>query len=179
MLQSSSKRTSGRFFQFYTPISVSRRSDLTQYQVNLENPSVEQILESTVVIDWQAQTKLNDLQDQVNVLQNQVMVLVQDIQNMRQLLREADQGAVGLAKTKLNIEWDHVRSVVEAATFELNWDVQISIDTSENLVLISVKEEQDDLIAETTFDFYTFVIAQLGQEVFNELDFYYLSDSDE
>ncbi len=150
-----------------------------QYQVNLENPSVEQILESTVVFDWQAQTKLNDLQDQVNALQNQVMVLVQDIQKLRQGLREDDQGAVSLAKTELNIEWDHVRSVVEAATFELNWDVQISIDTSENLVVILVKEEQDDLVAETTFDFYTSVVEQLGQEIFKELGFFYLSDSDE
>ncbi len=150
-----------------------------QYQVNLENPSVEQILESTVVFDWQAQTKLNDLQNQVNVLQNQVVVLVQDMQKLRQGLREDDQSAVSLANAELNIEWDHVRSVVEAATFELNWEVEISLDTSENLVVISVKEEQDDLVAETTFDFYTSLVAQLGQDIFNELSFFYLSDSDE
>ena len=146
--------------------------------MDLEDLRVEQMTESTIVIDWQVQAKLNELQDQVTTLQNQVMVMIQDNQKLRELLYEIDPGVVGVAKPSMNIEWDHVRSVVEAATLELSWDVRISIDASENLVVIKVKEEQDDLIAETTFDFNSSVITQLGQDVFKELRFFYISDSD-
>ena len=179
MLQRSFPLASDRTLRFLRHTSVSQRSDFTQYQMNLENPRVEQVLESTIVIDWQAQTQLNELQDQVNALQNQVVALAQDYQKLREVLRGINQGAVRLDKIGLNIAWDHVRSVVEAATFELNWDVQISINTSENLVILTVKEEQDDLIAETTFDFYSSVITQLGHDIFKEIHFVYVSDSDD
>lgn len=178
MLQRSSQLYSRRFSRYLTPPVLVRESDPSGFQMDLEDLRVEQMTESTIVIDWQVQAKLNELQDQVTTLQNQVMVMIQDNQKLRELLYEIDPGVVGVAKPSMNIEWDHVRSVVEAATLELSWDVRISIDASENLVVIKVKEEQDDLIAETTFDFNSSVITQLGQDVFKELRFFYISDSD-
>lgn len=178
MLNQSSQLASRWYSRFVAPPVLARESGPSEYQTDLEDLRVEQMTESSVVIDWQVQAKLNDLQVQVTTLQNQVMVMIQDYQKLRDLLYEIDPGVVGVAKPSMNIEWDHVRSVVEAATLELGWDVRISIDTSENLVVIKVKEEQDDLIAETTFDFNSSVVTQLGQDVFKALRFFYISDSD-
>lgn len=71
-----------------------------------------------------------------------------------------------------------VRSVVEAAASELNWNVEISIDTTDNLIVVAVPEDQDDMIAETTFDFYSLIAAQLDTEVFKAINFFFASDSD-
>lgn len=178
MFNQSSQLESRWYSRFVAPHFLARESDTSGYQMDLENLRVEQITESTIVIDWQVQAKLNDLQDQVTTLQNQVMVMTQDYQKLREFLYEIDPGVVGVATPSMNIEWDHVRSVVEAATLEFSWDVRISIDASENLIVIKVKEEQDDLIAETTFDFNSSIISQLGQDVFKALRFFYISDSD-
>lgn len=178
MLNRSSQKESHWYSWFVAPPVLARESDPSGYQMDLEDIRVEQMIESTIVIDWQVQAKLNDLQEQVTTLQNQVMVITQDNQKLRELMYEIDPGVVGVAKPSMNIEWDHVRSVVEAATLEFSWDVRISIDASENLIVIKVKEEQDDLIAETTFDFNSSVISQLGQDVFKALRFFYISDSD-
>ena len=76
------------------------------------------------------------------------------------------------------IAWGQVRSVVEAAASELNWNVEISIDTAENLIVVAVPEDQDDMIAETTFDFYSLIAQQLDTEVFKAIHFFFVSDSD-
>lgn len=83
-----------------------------------------------------------------------------------------------LHPTPVRIVWGQVRSVVEAAASELNWNVEISIDTAENLVVMSVPEDQDDMIAETTFDFYSLIAKQLDTEVFKAIHFFFVSDSD-
>ena len=70
-----------------------------------------------------------------------------------------------------------MRSVVEAAS-ELNWNVEISIDTAENLIVVAVPEDQDDLMVETEFDFYTLIMKQLDQDVFKAINFFFVSDSD-
>ena len=76
------------------------------------------------------------------------------------------------------LDWRQVRSVVEAAASELNWNVEISIDTAENLIVLAVPEDQDDMIAETTFDFYSLIAKQLDTEVFKAINFFFVSDSD-
>ena len=78
----------------------------------------------------------------------------------------------------VRLDWGQVRSVVEAAASELNWNVEISIDTAENLIVVAVPEDQDDMIAETTFDFYSLIAAQLDTEVFKAINFFFVSDSD-
>ena len=78
----------------------------------------------------------------------------------------------------VRLDWGQVRSVVEAAASELNWNVEISIDTAENLIVMAVPEDQDDMIAETTFDFYSLIAKQLDTEVFKAINFFFISDSD-
>ena len=64
--------------------------------------------------------------------------------------------------------------VVETVASELNWNVEISIDTAENLILVAVPEDQDDLIVETEFDFYALIIKQLSKEVFKAINFFFI-----
>lgn len=92
---------------------------------------------------------------------------------------EEDAAWSHLQPAPVRIAWGQVRSVVEAAASELNWNVEISIDTAENLIVIAVPEDQDDIIAETTFDFYSLIAKQLDTEVFKAINFFFVSDSDE
>ena len=78
----------------------------------------------------------------------------------------------------VRLDWGQVRSVVEAAASEFNWNVEISIDTAKNLIVVAVPEDQDDMIAETTFDFYSLIAKQLDTEVFKAINFFFISDSD-
>ena len=114
----------------------------------------------------------------VNALQDQVAELRQENRELRDMMRELKPGAFTEEVVKLKIDWCQVRSVVEAAVSELNWNVEISIDTAENLIVIAVPEDQDDLIAETTFDFYSLIAQQLDTEVFKAIHFFFVSDSD-
>ena len=91
---------------------------------------------------------------------------------------EEDAAWSHLHPAPVRIAWGQVRSVVEAAAFELNWNVEISVDTAENLIVIAVPEDQDDLIVETEFDFYALVMKQLSQDVFKAINFFFVSDSD-
>lgn len=84
-----------------------------------------------------------------------------------------------LHSAPVHFAWRQVRSVVEAAASELNWNVEISIDTAENLIVVAVPEDQDDLIAETTFDFYSLIAKQLDTEVFKAINFFFVSAFDE
>ena len=91
---------------------------------------------------------------------------------------EEDAAWSHLHPAPVRLAWHHVRSVVEAAASELNWNVEISIDTAENLIVVVVPEDQDDMIAETTFDFYSLIAKQLDTEVFKAINFFFISDSD-
>ena len=92
---------------------------------------------------------------------------------------EEDAAWSHLHPAPVRIAWGQVRSVVEAAASELNWNVQISIDTAENLIVMAVPEDQDDMMVETTFDFYSLIAKQLDTEVFKAINFFFVSDSDE
>ena len=91
---------------------------------------------------------------------------------------EEDAAWSHLHPAPVRFAWGQVRSVVEAAASELNWNVEISIDTAENLIVVAVPEDQDDMIAETTFDFYSLIAKQLDTEVFKAINFFFISDSD-
>ena len=78
----------------------------------------------------------------------------------------------------VRLDWGQVRSVVEAAASELNWNVEISIDTADNLIVVTVPEDQDDLMVDTEFDFYELIMNQLDQDVFKAINFFFVSDSD-
>ena len=91
---------------------------------------------------------------------------------------EEDAAWSHLHPAPVRLDWRQVRSVVEAAASELHWNVEISIDTAENLIVLTVPEEQDDMIAETTFDFYSLIAKQLDTEVFKAINFFFVSDSD-
>ena len=108
-----------------------------------------------VLFDWQVQSGINYLQNQLNTLQDQSKVFKEE---------EVD----------VNIDWGQVRAVVETAASELDWDVEISIDTAENLIVVVVPEDQDDLMVETEFDFYTLIIKQLSKEVFKAINFFFI-----
>ena len=91
---------------------------------------------------------------------------------------EEDAAWSHLHPAPVHLDWGQVRSVVEAAASELNWNVEISIDTAENLIVVSVPEDQDDLMVETEFDFYALIMKQLSQDVFKAINFFFVSDSD-
>ena len=91
---------------------------------------------------------------------------------------EEDAAWSHLNPAPVRLDWGQVRSVVEAAASELNWNVEISIDTAENLIVVVVPEDQDDLMVETEFDFYTLIMKQLDQDVFKAINFFFVSDSD-
>ena len=92
---------------------------------------------------------------------------------------EEDAAWSHLHPAPIHLDWGQVRSVVEAAAAELDWNVEISIDTAENLIVVAVSEDQDDMIAQTTFDFYSLIAAQLDTEVFKAINFFFVSASDE
>ena len=91
---------------------------------------------------------------------------------------EEDAAWSHLQPAPVRIAWGQVRAIVEAAASELNWNVELSIDTAENLIVVAVPEDQDDMIAETTFDFYSLIAKQLDQDVFKAINFFFISDSD-
>ena len=91
---------------------------------------------------------------------------------------EEDAAWSHLHSAPVRLDWGQVRSVVEAAASELNWNGEISIDTAENLIVVAVPEDQDDLMVETEFDFYALVMKQLSQDVFKAINFFFVSDSD-
>ena len=111
-------------------------------------------------------------------LYNQVAELRQENRELRDMIRKREPETFREEVANLKINWYQVRSAVEAAVSELNWNVEISIDTAENLVVMSVPEDQDDMIAETTFDFYSLIAQQLDTEVFKAIHFFFVSDSD-
>ncbi len=116
----------------------------------------EQIKERKVLFDRQVQSGINYLQkNHLNTLQDQPEAFRDEA-------------------VDVNINWSYVRAVVETAASELNWDVEISIDTAENLIVIVVPEDQDDLMVETEFDFYSLIIKQLRKEIFKAINFFFL-----
>ncbi len=89
---------------------------------------------------------------------------------------EEDAAWSHLHPAPVRLDWRQVRSVVEAAASELNWNVEISIDTAENLIVVVVPEDQDDLMVETEFDFYELIMKQLDTEVFKAIHFFFVGD---
>ncbi len=138
----------------------------------------EQIQEREAVFDWQARSRIIDLQNQVNTLQKQVERLIQENRKLRNIISEISPEAFIEEEVDVNINWSHVWAVVEVAASELNWNVEISIDTAENLIVVAVPENQDDLIVETEFDFYELIMEQLSQDVFKVINFLFVLDSD-
>ncbi len=139
---------------------------------------VEQIEERRDISDWQAHERINYLQVQLNALQNQVGTLRQENGELQDIIRELKPESFREEEVDLNIEWRHVLSVVESAASELNWKVGIDID-DENFIIVTVKEEkQDDMIAETTFDFYSLIAKKLNKETFKAINFHFVSGSD-
>lgn len=148
------------------------------YRPNLSIPHAEQAEESYIVFDWQARSRIIDLQNQLNILQDRVEILRQENRELRDVILEIKPEAFKEEEVDVNINWSHVRTVVETAVSELNWNIEISIDTTENLIIVAIPEDQDDLIAETTFDFYSLIAGQLNTEVFKAINFFFVSDSD-
>ena len=148
------------------------------YRPNLANPHAEQAEESHIVFDWQAQLIISYLQNRLNASQDQVKTLTQENRELKDVILEIKPEAFKEEEVDVNINWGHVRAVVETAVSELNWNIEISIDTTENLIIVAVSEDQDDLIAETTFDFYSLIAGQLDTEVFKATNFFFVSDSD-
>ncbi len=116
----------------------------------------EQIKERKVLFDWQVQSGINYLQkNQLNTPQDQPKAFKDET-------------------VDVNINWSYVCAVVETAASELNWDVEISVNTEENLIIVAGSEDQDDLIVETEFDFYSLIIKQLSKEIFKTINFFFL-----
>ena len=147
------------------------------YCMSASSSLVEQIEERRDVSDWQAYERISYLQIQLNTLQNQVGTLRQENGELKEIIRELKPESFREEEVDLNIEWRHVRSVVELVASELNWDVGIDIDPVEKFIIVTVTEEQDDMIAETTFDFYSLIAKQLDKEIFKVINFHFVSDS--
>ena len=139
---------------------------------------VEQIEERRDVSDWQAHERINYLQVQLNALQNQMGTLRQENGELKDIIRELKPESFREEEVDLNIEWRYVRSVVELAASELNWDVEIDIDPVGKSIIVTVTEEQDDMIAETTFDFYSLIAKKLNKEIFKAINFHFVSSFD-
>ena len=139
---------------------------------------VEQVEERRDVSDWQAYERISYLQIQLNTLQNQVGTLRQENGELKDIIQEFKPESFREEEVDINIEWRHVRSVVELAASELNWDVGIDIDFVEKFIIVTVTEEQDNLVAKTTFDFYSLIAKQLDKEIFKMINFHFISDSD-
>ncbi len=121
------------------------------------------------------------LWSKVNALQDQVEALTQERRELWDIIRELKPEKSKEEVVDLNIDWGHVRSIVETAASEFKWNVDVSVDTTENLIIVAVPEDQDDqddLIAETEFDFYSLIAKQLGRKVFKAINFFFVSDSD-
>lgn len=118
------------------------------------------------------------LWSKVNALQDQVEALTQERQELWDIIRELRPEKSNEEVVDLNIDWRHVRSVVKAAASEFKWNVDVSVDIAENLIIVAVPEDQDDLMVETEFDFYSSIMRQLSQEVFRAINFLFVSDSD-
>ena len=125
--------------------------------------------------DWHTPLSVNYLELQINVLKNHIKELTQENIELRNLVRELKPDSKE-ETFELNINWSHVRAVVEEAASRLNWSIEISINDTENLIIVSVPENQDDMIADTTFDYYSLIAEGLGKEVFRAINFYFTSD---
>lgn len=127
--------------------------------------------------DWHIPLRINYLELQINVLKNHIEELTQENIELRNLVRELKPDSKE-ETFELNINWSHVRTVAEEAASILNWSIEISINDAENLIIVSVPENQDGMIADTTFDYYSLIAGELGKEVFRAINFYFTSDSD-
>ena len=97
----------------------------------LADLSTEQIEEIGHKSDQHILPRISDLENQVNILQSQVDILqnqVNVLQNQVEMLTQKEE------VIDLKINWSHVRAVVEAASFKLNWNIKISIDTTEKAI---------------------------------------------
>ena len=143
--------------------------------ITLADLSIEQIEEIRSESDWHTPLRISDLESQVNILQNQVNIL----QNQMNILQnQVDTLTQKEEVVDLKIDWGQVQNVVEAVASELNWNTKISIDDTENLIIVSVSEDKDNIIVETEFDFYSLIKRKLSQDVFKVINFLFISDYD-
>ena len=142
--------------------------------ITLADPSIKQIEEIRSESDWHTPLRISDLESQVNILQNQVNIL----QNQMNILQNQVDTPQKEEVVDLKIDWGQVQNVVEVAASELNWNTKISIDDTENLIIVSVSEDKDDVIVETEFDFYSLIKRKLSQDVFKVINFLFISDYD-
>lgn len=145
----------------------------------LASPEVREIIKKMADIPVERKSPDTSPKDREAIaLYNQVAELRQENRELRDMMRELKSDVLTEEVVRLKINWHQVRPVVEAAASELNWNVEISIDTAENLIVVVVPEDQDDLMVETEFDFYALVMKQLDQDVFKAINFFFILDSD-
>ena len=171
-----SENTSEEGLKIYV---TSRGGQYVKADELLASPKVREIIKKMADIPVERKSSGTSPKDREAIaLYNQVAELRQENRELRDIIRKREPETFREEVVNLKINWYQVRSAVEAAVSELNWNVEISIDTAENLVVMSVPEDQDDMIAETTFDFYSLIAQQLDTEVFKAIHFFFVSDSD-
>ena len=138
----------------------------------------EPIEERIYIFDWQVYQSISNLQNQVNALKNHMVALRQENEKLRDIIQELKPETFREEKVDLNINWSLVRSAIRSAASELNWNIEIVIDEDENLIIVLLKEDQDDMIAETEFDFYSLTAKQLEKEIFKAINFHFVPDYD-
>ena len=140
----------------------------------LASPKVLEIIKKMADILVERKSSDTSLKNREAIeLHNQIAEFMQKNRELGDMIRKPKPDAFTEEIVKLKVDWRHVRSVVEAAASDLNWNVEISIDTAENLIVMSVPEDQDDRIAKTTFDFYSLIAQQLDTEVFKAIHFFF------
>ena len=171
-----SENTSEEGLKIYV---TSRGGQYVKADELLASPEVREIIKKMADIPVERKSSDTSPKDREAIaLYNQVAELRQENRELRDIIRKREPETFREEVVNLKIDWRHVRSAVGAAVSELNWNVEISIDTAENLIVVAVPEDQDDLIAETTFDFYSLIAKQLDTEVFKAIHFFFVSDSD-
>ena len=169
-----SENTSEEGLKIYV---TSRGGQYVKADELLASPEVLEIIKKMADIPVERKSSDTSPKDREAIaLYNQVAELRQENRELRDMIRKREPETFREEVANLKINWYQVRSAVEAAASELNWNVEISIDTAENLIVVAVPEDQDDLIVETEFDFYELIMAQLSQDVFKAINFFFVGD---
>ena len=169
-----SENTSEEGLKIYV---TSRGGQYVKADELLASPKVREIIKKMADIPVERKSSDTSPKDHEAIaLYNQVAELRQENRELRDIIRKRELETFREEIVNLKINWYQVRSAVEAAVSELDWNVEISIDTADNLIVVAVPEDQDDLIVETEFDFYELIMKQLDQDVFKAIHFFFVGD---
>ena len=120
------------------------------------------------------------LQRQVDILRGEVATQTKLVNSLLDRIElTGEQNATSETKVgKPNITQADIEPMLTGAATELGWDVAFSYGEDFLEVEVFVPKSQEDLVADTTFDFYAKVAEGLDQGIFKEILFDFVNQSD-